>query len=283
MTKKKATKTKSTFYSAKGVSILITTLVITSVFALWGLYTIGALRIPQYVTDLFTEETTVVLPSGAAVNIAPEMTELPVQEAVPREEYALALSEMHFPAETYRKYTVTLQSASYTDTTVYYAIQKGADWWVQTVQDDVIMSTALCKSGKVRITDNAQNTSSSLPEKSDQVPDGVSFEERCGILTTRSLVEIIRRAATGEPVEYGGGIRDFSLSFTPARGTGENLFTFSFVNGSGIAEEYVFAFESARILSAKKSIGDTVIYKMELKDYRNDLTEIDTATLFAIQ
>lgn len=283
MTNKKATKTKSPFYSARGVAILITVLLIASAFALWGMYALGVLRPPQYITDLFTEQTTSPLPIGASANIAPEVTKPPLSEAVPREEYAFALSEMHFPAETYRKYTITLQSAAYSDTTVYYAIQKGNDWWVQTVQDDVIMTTALCKSGRVRITDNAQNTSVALPEKSAQVPNGVSFEERCGIMTTKSLVEIIRRAAAGESVEYGGGVRDYSLSFTPARGTGENLFTFSFVNGSGVAEEYVFAFESARILSAKKSIGDTVIYKMELKDYRNDLTDIDTATLFAMQ
>lgn len=283
MTNKKATKTKSSFYSARGIALLITALLIASVFALWGLYAIGALRVPQYITDLFAEETSAPLPSGAAANIAPEGTEAPLQEAVPREEYTLALSEMHFPTEFYRSYTITLQNATYADTTVYYTIKKGSDWWVQTVKDNVIYETALCKNGKVRITDNAQNASVSLPEKSEQVPNGVSFEERCGIMTTKSLVEIIRRAATGEPVEYGGGVRDYSLSFTPSRGTGENLFTFSFVNGSGIAEEYVFAFESARILSAKKSVGDTVIYKMELKDYRNELTDIDTATLFAMQ
>lgn len=283
MTNKKATKTKSPFYSGRSVAILITLLLIVSAFALWGLYAIGALRIPSYVTDWFAEETTASLPSAAAENIAPEGTEASLVEAVPREEYALALSEMRFSADTYRKYTVTLQSAAYTDVTTYYAIQKGSDWWVQAVKDDVIMSTVLCKNGKVRITDNAQNSSVSLPEKSEQSPNGVSFEEYCSIMTIRSLVEIIRRAASGEAVEYGGGIRDYSLSYTPARGTGENLFTFSFVSGNGVAEEYTFAFESARILSAKKSIGDTVIYKMELKDYRNDLADIDTASLFAMQ
>ena len=280
MTKKKVTKTKSAFYSAKGIATLIAMLLVLSALALWGLYTIGALRFP---TELFAEETTAPLPSGAVANIAPEGTQAELKEAVPREEYAFALSEMEIPASYFRKYTITLQSGNYTDVTSYYAVKDGENWWVQTEKEHVILTTAFCKDGTVHVADNAQNSSVSVPAQSAENPDGVSFEERCGILTLETLVEIIRRAAAGEPVEYGGGIRDYSLSYTPSRGTGENLFTFSFVNGSGIAEEYTFAFESARILSATKALDGNVIYKMELKDYRNELADFDTSALFTLQ
>ncbi len=283
MTKKKATKTKSPFYSAKGIATLIVALLVLSVFALWGLYTIGAIRLPEKISALFAEETTAPLLSGAVANIAPENSQAVLKEAVPREEYAYALSEMDIPSSYFRRYTITLQSGNYTDVTNYYAVKDGENWWVQTEKNHVILTTAFCKDGIAYIADNAQNTSVSALGHSAENAGGVSFEERCGILTLETLVEIIRCAAAGEPVEYGGGIRDYSLSFTPSRGTGENLFTFSFVNGSGIAEEYTFAFESARILSATKALNGNVIYKMELKDYRNELTDFNTAALFTVQ
>lgn len=278
-TKTAETKYRSPFYSTKGIVALVLALIVISVFALWGMYALGVIRLPESVSSLFAAETEAPRPSGAVANIAPEETQSVLQEAIPREEYALALADMAIPDAYYRNYKITILSGNTTDVTEYFAIQNGEDWWVQTAKDAVILSTAVCKDGTVRITDNAKNASVTVPAYTEETQNGVSFTEKCGIMTLAELTEIIRRAAAGETVEYGGGISGYSLSYTPSLGTGENLFSFSFVTGSGVSEEYTFAFESATILSATKSYAGNVIYKMELTDYRNTLTDFDLESL----
>lgn len=283
MTKKtkKTTEKKhnATFYSGKSVFSLVLILLILSAFALWGMYSLGVIRLPQGITDLFVQKTNAPRPSGVVANIGPAETEEVLLEAIPREEFAAALASMPLPDAYYRNYKITLFSGNTKDETEYFAIQSGNDWWVQTAKNSVILTTAVCKNGSVRITDNARNSSATAPAYSEEAPFGVTFEERCGIMTLKTLTEIIRSVAAGEPVTYGGGIGNYSLSYTPARGTGENLFSFSFVTENGITEEYTFAFESATILSATKKYNGNLIYEMKLIDYRNTLTDFQLNNL----
>lgn len=278
-TKTAETKYKSPFYSTKGIVTLVLILIILSVFALWGMHALGVIRLPVSVASLFAAETEAPRPSGAVANIAPEETQSVLQEAIPREEYALALADMAIPNAYYRNYKITIFSGNTADVTEYFTIKDGENWWVQTAKDSVILSTAVCKNGSVRITDNARNASVTAPAYTEETQSGVTFTEKCGIMTLAELTEIIRRAAAGETVAYGDGISGYSLSYTPSRGTGENLFSFSFITSSGVSEEYTFAFESATILSATKSYAGNVIYKMELTDYRNTLTDFDLKNL----
>lgn len=273
--KKQTKPSKGTFYSAGGIWLMVLVLILTSVLALWGLDHIGVIDL----ASIFGEKP-ISRPNAPAANIAGEPENNGIFEAIPREEYALALAEMSIPDEYYRNYRITIKSGEMSDMTEYYAVKKGDDWWVQTTQDDVILRTDVCVDGEVLITDNASNTSAKTNEQSDEHPSGVTFEERCGILTLDTLVNMLHSIASGEKVEYGGGIADYSLSITQSRTGGENLFSFNFVCQNGITEEYTFSFENAVILSASKSIDGNEIYKMELKDYRNDLSDIDTDSLF---
>lgn len=275
------TSNSSPFYSPKGILLLILLVSVLSAFALWGMYAIGVIRLPAGISALFAEETVAPRPAGAAQNIAPEPEEATLLEAIPREEYALALADMAIPYAYYRNYKIKIFSDTKVNETEYFVVKDGKRWWVQTQVDNVILSTVSCQNGTVTITDNAQNASVTAKEFSAASPSGISFEERCGILSLQQLTEIIRAVASGESVEYGGGVRDYSLSYTPSRGTSDNVFTFAFACENGIAEEYTFAYESAVILSATKTYGEKTIYKMELKDYRNELTDIPTDTLFA--
>jgi len=279
----KVTKNSSPFYSKKGIILLVLLVSVLSVFALWGMYALGVIRLPSGFTALFAEETSARPPSGAANDIAPGKEPAKLVEAIPREEYAFALADMPVPAAYYHNYTIEIFSDTAVDETEYFVVKSEDNWWVQTQKENVILSTVLCKNGTVRITDNAQNRSVVTAAYTGETQEGISLEERCGVLSLQQLTRIIHDAASGTPIEYGGGIRDYSLSFTPSRGTSDNLFTFAFACENGIAEEYTFAYESAVILSASKTYNGKTIYKMELKDYRNDLTDIDTVSLFAIQ
>ena len=277
---KEQKKNKHTFYSARGIGLMAAVLLLFIILALTGMYTLGIIHLPDSFSALLgqAEETTA---PAAAVNIAPEGEKAELYEAIPREEYAKALADMHLSTEYYRAYSITVSFGIREDTTDYVAIRRGEDWWVQTSKDSVILSTAICKDGTVRITDNAQNTAVTAAGYSEDTPGGISFEERCGVLPLERLVEMIRAVSGGEAVAYGGGITDYSLSFTQARGTGENVFVFTFTCQNGITEEYRFAFESAAILSASKSLGDLKIYQMEMKEHRNDLSDVNVDSLIA--
>lgn len=277
---KETKKNKLTFYSTRGIGFMAAVLLLFVILALTGMYTLGIIRLPESFSSLFgqAEETTA---PAAAANIAPAGEEAALYEAIPREEYAKALADMHLPTEYYRAYSITVSFGIREDTTDYVAFRRGEDWWVQTSKDDVILTTAICKDGTVRITDNAQNTAVTAEGYSAENPEGISFEERCGVLPLERVVEMIRAVSGGETVNYGGGITDYSLSFTQARGTGENVFVFTFTCQNGITEEYRFAFESAAILSVSKSLGDIKIYQMEMKEHRNDLSDVNADSLIA--
>ncbi len=269
------------FYSTRGVGLMVALLLLFILLALTGMYSLGILRLPQSISALFGSDTQTTEPPAAA-NIAPEGEEAVLYEAIPREKYAKALADMHLPTEYYRAYSITVSFGIRENVTDYVAIRRGDDWWVQTSQDNVILNTAVCKDGSVRITDNAQNAAVTAESYSAVHPSGISFEERCGVLPLYRLVEMIRAIADGEELEYGGGIVDYSLSFTQARGTGENVFVFTFTCDNGVTEEYRFAFESAAILSAKKSLGEIEIYQMEMKEYRNDLSDVNADALLTL-
>ena len=277
---KEKKKNNLTFYSARGIGLMVAVLLLFIILALTGMYTLGIIHPPESFSSLFgqAEETTA---PAAAANIAPEGEEAVLYEAIPREEYAKALADMHLPTEYYRAYSITVSFGIREDTTDYVAIRRGEDWWVQTSKDDVILTTAICKDSTVRITDNAQNTAVTAEGYSAETPSGVSFEERCGVLSLERVVEMIRTLADGETVNYGGGITNYSLSFTQARGTGENVFVFTFTCQNGVTEEYRFAFESAAILSVSKSLGELKIYQMEMKEHRNDLSDVNVDSLIA--
>lgn len=278
--KTKEKKNKHTFYSTRGIGLMVALLLLFIILALTGLYTLGIIHLPASFSALIGQAKETTAPAAAA-NIAPEGEKAELYEAIPREEYAKALADMHLPTEYYRAYSITVSFGIREDVTDYVAIRRGDDWWVQTSKDDVILNTAICKDGDVRITDNAQNAAVTANGYSAENPSGISFEERCGVLPLDKLVEMIRAIASGETVGYGGGITDYSLSFTQARGTGENVFVFTFTCQNGVTEEYRFAFESAAILSASKSIGEIKIYQMEMKEYRNDLSDVNTDSLIA--
>ncbi len=252
-----------------------------SALAVFGLYKLGVISLPDSFDKAFMEKP--LPPSNApAANIANPPEEKESYEAIPREEFATALSKMQLPSEYYRNYRIAISSETSQFVTEYYAIKKNNDWWVQTAVNKVIMQTAVCNGGNITVTDNAANTSAKALEQSYENPTGISFEERCGIITLDTLVNMIYDIASGNEVTYGGGIADYSLSFTQTRLSGENLFSFSFLCHNGVSEEYTFSFENAVILSASKSYDGKEIYKMEIKDYRNNLSEIDTESLFSV-
>ncbi len=278
MTKKQTKQkkqSKTPFYGAGTLWLAIAILALVITLLLWGLAYLGVVDIP----DLSSSQengNSASNPNAPTANIAGEPENKPLYEAVPRREYATALANMQFPSEYYRNYRITLSSDDTKYTTEYFVICDNDDWWIQTAVDKTILQTVICHNGKTSITDNAANTSVKID--SDFGPD---FEESCGIMTLERLVEIIHAAANGDDIDYGGGISDYSLSFTQTRLSGENLFSFSFSCPNGISENYTFSFENAVILSATKSFDGKEIYKMEIKDYRNDLTEIDVNALFA--
>ena len=278
---KETKKNNNTFYSRQGIVLMAALLLLFVILALAGMSALGVIRLPAALASLFGNPEESTSPS-AAENIAPEGEGAILYEAIPREEYAKALADMQIAESYYRAYTVKVSFGIRSEVTDYVAIRRGDDWWVQTSQENVILSTAVCKDGSVRITDNAQNASVTAPEASDANPNGISFEERCGVLPLRRLVEMIRSVDAGEPVAYGGGIVDYSLSYTQARGTGENVFVFTFTGKNGVTEEYRFALESAVLLSVTKTLGDIKIYQMEMKEYRNDLTDIDADSLLTL-
>lgn len=277
---KEKQKNNPTFYSARGIGLMAAVLLLFIILVLTGMYTLGIIHLPESFSAFFgqAEETTA---PAAAANIAPEGEEAVLYEAIPREEYAKALADMLLPTEYYRAYSITVSFGIREDVTDYVAIRRGADWWVQTSKEDVILTTAICKDGTVRITDNTQNTAVTAKGYSAETSSGISFEERCGVLPLEQLVTMIRALANGENVEYGGGITNYSLSFTQARGTGENVFVFTFTCQNGVTEEYRFAFESAALLSVTKSYGELKIYQMEMKEYRNDLSDVNVDSLIA--
>lgn len=280
MTKKTKT-SKGAFYNIGGIWLIILSLMLILALVSWGLYELGVVDLPEIFSPLF-EGKPAVLPNAPAANIANEPAKEEAYVAVPREEFALALGEMKFPNEYYRNYKITIKSYASELTTEYYSVKDGDDWWVQSANGGVIMQTAICTNGVVTVTDNAANTSSETTEASKESPSGISFEDRCGIMSLETLVDMIHTLASGEKVAYGGGIVDYSLSFTQTRTSGENLFSFSFICQNGVSEEYTFSFENAVILSASKSYDGAEIYKMEIKDYRNTLDEINIDSLFSV-
>ena len=281
MKQKTEKKNNSTFYSRKGIGFMVALLLLFVALAFAGMLALDVIRLPESIAALFESPDESAAPS-AAENIAPPGEEAVLYEAVPREEYAEALANMQIAEAYYRSYTVTVSFGIRSDVTDYVAIRDGEDWWVQASQDGVIRSTAVCKGGSVRITDNTQNAAVTAHGASVDNPDGVSFEERCGVLSLRSLVDMIRSVAAGEQVSYGGGVVDYSLSYTQARGTGENVFVFTFTCKNGVTEEYRFAFESAVLLSVTKKLADIKIYQMEMKEYRNDLEDVDAESLLTL-
>lgn len=276
MTKKqqmsKKTKTsRSKFYNVGTIWLLIVVVLVLSTFAFFGLYKLGVISLPFSLYDKSSNVPST--PSGAPANIAGMPLDKDTFEAIPREEFASALSKIQIPSEYYRNYKIAISSDSNQQVTEYFVIKKNDDWWVQTATGGVIMETAICKQNTVTLNDNAANTSTTL--------SGVSLEECSGIIALETLVDIIHNIANGAPVTYGGGITDYSLSFTQMPLSSENLFSFSFLCQNGVREEYAFSFENAVILSASKSYGGKTIYKMEIKDYRNNLSEINTDGLFS--
>ena len=264
------------FYGKKGIAFLISAAAIIAVVGLVGMYLLGIIQVPSFFEDLFSpKETESIAPISG--NIKPEGEEKVYHEALPREKYATALADISIPNEYYQRYSISLFAGDITKTTDYTALYKDGDWWVQTSENDVILSTVICKNGTVKISDNTDN--SSVLDSSGKI----NFFEYLGYTPLDTLTDMIKALANGENIDYAGGISDFSLSFTQARGTGENIFSFNLTRNDGFKEEYTFAFESATILSAAKySPSGEKIYQMEMKDSKNDLEDVDVASLLVI-
>lgn len=267
-------KEKSKKKTNKKLVIIIICAILISIIAIPViLFSLGVVKPPEFIASYFGGETATSAPVKSA-NIAPMDDSYSPQKALPSGEYAVALADMRIPESFYLSYKITLFSDTNQNVTNYVAIKDKDTWWVQTSENDVILSTAICKDGTVKITDNASNSSVIAKAFSDENPNGVSFKERCGIMPLSELVQMIKAADLGEEISYGGGITTYSLSYTQSRSTSENLFSFSFTCENGISEEYIFSFERAVILSATKKYGDKTIYQMELKDSRDDLSDI---------
>lgn len=273
------TDSSKTFYSARGVTLLLSVVLILAVLALCGMYSLGVIRPPATLAALFGAAETTARPAQTA-DIAPATEATTLTPALAREEYAAALGGMQMPSAYYRAYTVSIYSGNASVTTQYDAVVRDADWWVRETQDGVALSTAVCQSGSVKITDHTQNQTATATAASADTPGGIRLAERMGVMPLDELTALIGALGEGDAPDYGGGITGYSLALTPARGTGENVFTFDFTTASGVREAYSFSFENAVLLTAEKYVGDHLIYKMESTAYKNDLTAADTAGLF---
>ncbi len=264
------------FYGKKGIAFLISAAVIIAAIGLVGMYMLGVIQVPVFLEDMLSpKETEDIAPISG--NIKPEDGEKVYYEALPREKYATALADISIPDEYYQRYSISLFAGDITKITDYIAIYKNGDWWVQASENDVILSTVISKGDKVKISDNTDNTS--VLDSTGKI----NYFEYFGYTPLDTLTKIIFALANGESIDYAGGISDFSLSFTQARGTGENIFIFNLTRSDGFKEEYTFAFESATVLSAAKySPNGEKIYQMEMKDSKNDLEDIDVASLLVI-
>ena len=268
-----------TFYSARGVTLLLTVVLILAVLALCGMYSLGVIRPPASFAALFSPEETTARPTQTA-DIAPEAEETTLAPAIAREEYAAALGRMQMPSSYYRAYTVTIYSGNTAAATQYDAVVRDADWWVRETRDGVALSTAVAVGGSVKITDHTQNRSVTASAADADTPDGIRLAERMGVMPLGELTALIGTLGEGGTPVYGGGITGYSLALTPARGTGSNVFTFEFTTALGVREVYSFSFEDAVLLSAEKYVGDRLIYRMENTAYKNGLTDTDIQGLF---
>ena len=261
------------------MTLLLSVVLILAVLALCGMYSLGVIRPPATLAALFGATETTARPAQTA-DIAPATEATTLTPALAREEYAAALGGMQMPNAYYRAYTVSIYSGNASVTTQYDAVVRDADWWVRETQDGVALSTAVCQSGSVKITDHTQNQTATATAASADTPGGIRLAERMGVMPLDELTALIGALGEGDAPDYGGGITGYSLALTPARGTGENVFTFDFTTASGVREAYSFSFENAVLLTAEKYVGDRLIYKMESTAYKNDLTAADTAGLF---
>ena len=269
--------TTDRFYSKKGIILIICAALVFTATGIVGMYMLGIVKMPSFMSAFFNKSDAPTA-SHIAMNIHEEDKNKTFYEALPREEYAIALADISIPEEYYQRYTITLYSGETVRSTDYTVIYKRGDWWVQTKENDVILSTVVCKDKKVKLSDNSDNTSVT------DVSGEIDCFEYFGYTSLAKLADMIRALAKGETVIYPGGVADFSLSYTKTRGTGENIFNFSLTRGDGFKEEYTFAFESATILSAVKySPSGEKIYQMEMKDSRNDIEGIFVNSLFVIE
>lgn len=271
------TDSSKTFYSTRGVTLLLSVVLVLAVLALLGMYSLGVIRPPASLSALFgTTETTARPAQTADIETAAE--EITLTPALAREEYAAALGDMQIPSAYYRAYTVSIYGGNAVTATQYEAVVRDADWWVREARDGVILSTAVCRDGAVQITDNTQN--STVTAAGTDTRRGIRLAERMGVLPLGELTALIGTLGAGGTSDYGGGITGYSLALAPARGTGENVFTFAFTTASGVREVYSFSFENAVLLSAEKYVGDRLIYRMESTAYTNDLADTGADRLF---
>ena len=271
------TDSSKTFYSTRGVTLLLSVVLVLAVLALLGMYSLGVIRPPASLSALFgTTETTARPAQTTDIETAAEAPAL--TPALAREEYAAALGDMQMPSAYYRAYTVSIYGGNAVTATQYEAVVRDADWWVREARDGVILSTAVCRGGAVQITDNTQN--STVTAAGTDTRRGIRLAERMGVLPLGELTALIGTLGAGGTSDYGGGITGYSLALAPARGTGENVFTFAFTTASGVREVYSFSFENAVLLSAEKYVGDRLIYRMESTAYTNDLADTGADRLF---
>ena len=265
------------FYGKKGIAFLITATVIIAIIGIVGMYYIGILKMPSFITEMLSP--TVTAPTLHAVgNIAEYSGEVMHYEALPRDEYAIALADILPPEHFYQSYSISISSNGSVRKTDYTAIFNNGDWWIQTSEDGVVLSTTVCYNNKVTLYNNADNTS--ITDTSGEI----NCHEYLGYPSLTSLTNTICALAKGESVDYVGGVSDFSLSYTQSRGTGENIFSFNLTRADGFKEEYTFAFESATILSASKySPSGEKIYQMEMKNSKNNIEGIDIDSLFTVK
>ena len=87
------TDSSKTFYSARGVTLLLSVVLILAVLALCGMYSLGVIRPPATLAALFGATETTARPAQTA-DIAPATEATTLSPARAREEYAAALGGM---------------------------------------------------------------------------------------------------------------------------------------------------------------------------------------------
>ena len=274
MKQKKHGKTEEiVFYSKRGVITLAVFVAAFIILSLWGMTALGVIQLPAALTAWFAKDAPPVETAGVEEDIA-LLPQKQYETAVPLAEYAAALAGISLPQSFYQTYTLTRGAGKTADTQSYTYLQNGGDFWVQTARGNTILSTVVCKDGSVRLTDHTRNDKVALSAD-------YSAEEAAGVLGLSHLLSMMAAAARGEEVDYGGGISNYSLSMTTARGEGDKLFTFAFTTADGISEQYTFSPERGVLLSGEKSYGKKVIYSMRSTGYTDDLSEINLDLFFA--
>ena len=99
--------TTDRFYSKKGIVLIICAALVFTATGIVGMYMLGIVKMPSFMSAFLNKSDTPTA-SHIAMNIHEEDENQTFYEALPREEYAIALADISIPEEYYQRYTITL-------------------------------------------------------------------------------------------------------------------------------------------------------------------------------